>query len=171
MWAQMKMTFLVLATFVYFAFWNSTFTMYAHYFNNLHIYKPSNSCSMLRSALFCSLSSPIYTDYLLKVCPFGLLIIFRRFQWSSPRFLQKITFQSELEKFSSDIVNTNTCSAYKRMMQICFFLRSVVGWMDVFLYCMGQESALFHFFAFPTNFAMSTLAPPPHSLWPTMSKC
>ena len=32
---------------------------------NLHILKPSNSCSMLRSALFCSLWSPIYTDYLL----------------------------------------------------------------------------------------------------------
>ena len=52
---------------------------------------------------------------------------------------------------------------------LSFYAPLLDGWM--YLYYMGQESALFHFFAFPTNFAMSTLAPPPHSLWPTMSKC
>ena len=175
MWAQMKMTFLVLATFVYFAFWNSTFTMYICPL----LQQPSHlqTIKFMSNASFCIILL-IIISHIYWLSPQGLSFLAADYISPLPVIITKISPENHL---SIRVGKTQQwyCE-YKYMLCLQahdanFFLSTLRCWMDGCICIIWGKSQLCSttcdFFAFPTNFAMSTLAPPPHSLWPTMSKC
>ena len=176
MWAQMKMTFLVLATFVYFAFWNSTFTMYIYM--PIIATTPTSTNHQIHVQCFVLHHSAHYYHPHILIISSRFVLLAADYISPLPVIITKISPENHL---SIRVGKTQQwyCE-YKYMLCLQahdanFFLSTLSCWMDGCICITWGKSQLCSttcdFFALPTNFAMSTLAPPPHGLWPTMSKC